>query len=172
MTTSEFQENRSRLEDNLREIEELESQADDSQLGEYLNRLRDNLEDLEADYQRAREEKRTLKDEALRDYRDIAGALLSNLDQIAGNSSRDFDRGRTRPPQREPAATDEDFEYFHKFVKGVNDHLEESIRDYEQTIDQVSQIDESIGSRESSEPQRISNEARDAIDSICERSRR
>ena len=172
MSTSEFRENRNQLRDNLREIEELESQADDSQLGEYLNRLRDNLEDLEADYQRAREEKRTLKDEALRDYRDIAGALLSNLDQIAGNSSRDFDRGRTRPPQREPAATDEDFEYFNKFVKGVNDHLEESIRDYEQMIDQVSQIDESIGSRESSEPQRISNEARDAIDSICERSRR
>jgi len=172
MSTSEFRENRNQLRDNLREIEELESQADDSQLGEYLNRLRDNLEDLEADYQQAREEKRTLKDEALRDYRDIAGTLLSNLDQMAGNSGQDFDRGRTRPPLREPAATDEDFDYFHKFVKGVNDHLEESIRDYEQMIDQVSQIDESIGSRESSEPQRISNEARDAIDSICERSRR
>ena len=172
MSTSEFRENRDQLRDNLREIEELESQADDPQLGEYLNRLQDNLEDLEADYQRAREEKRTLKDEALRDYRDIAGTLLSNLDQMADNSSQDFDRGRTRPPQREPAAIDEDFDYFHKFVKGVNDHLEESIRDYEQMIDQVSQIDESVGSREASEPQRISDDARDAIDSICERSRR
>ena len=172
MTTSEFRENRDQLRDNLREIEELESQADDPQLGEYLNRLQDNLEDLEADYQQAREEKRTLKDEALRDYRDIAGTLLSNLDQMADNSHQDFDRRRTRPPQREPAATDEDFEYFHKFVKGVNDHLEESIRDYEQMIHQVSQIDESVGSREASEPQQISDDARDAIDSICERSRR
>jgi DNA repair exonuclease SbcCD ATPase subunit len=172
MTTSEFRENRSRLEDNLREIEELETQAENAELGEYLNRLRDNLEDLEADYHQAREEKRTLKDEALRDYRDITGTLLSNLDQMAGNSSQDFDRRRTRPPQREPSATDEDFEYFHKFVKGVNDHLEESIRDYEQMIHQVSQIDESIGSQEVSEPQRISDDARDAIDSICERSRR